>query len=100
MPGACLMGPLTPQHALLAGTRSGTRAVLPHSEGTVSYELVALSGGSLSLPEVTVRAAQLGAQLQPLAGRKVYAAQAPKGSLEAADLAGPLVPRMAELAVQ
>ena len=85
---------------MFAGTRSGTRAVLPHSEGTVSYELVALTGGSLSLPEVSIRAAQLGAQLQPLAGRKVYAAPAPKGSLNGADLAGPLAPRMAELTVQ
>ena len=74
--------------------------MLPHSEGTVSYELMALTGGSLSLPEVTIRAAQLGAQLQVLAGRKVYAAPAPKGSLGGADLASPLAPRMAELAVQ
>ena len=74
--------------------------MLPHSEGTVSYELVALTGGTLSLPEVTVRAAQLGAQLQPLAGRKVYAAPAPKGNLSGADLAGPLASKMAELTVQ
>ena len=74
--------------------------MLPHSEASVSYELVALTGGSLSLPEVTVRAAQLGVQLQPLAERKIYAAPAPKGTMDAADLAGPLAPGMAALTVQ
>lgn len=84
---------------LFAGTRSGTKAVLPHSECTLSYELVAISGGTLSLPDITVTAAQLNAQLQPLAGCKIFAAPAPKGGMDAADSASTLAPKMAQLTV-
>jgi len=84
---------------LFAGTRSGTKAVLPHSECTLSYELVAISGGTLSLPDITVTAAQLNAQLQPLAGCKVFAAPAPKDAMDAADSDSTLAPRMAQLTV-
>ena len=82
-----------------AGTRSGTKAVLPHSECTLSYELVAISGGTLSLPDITVTAAQLNAQLQPLAGCKIFAAPAPKDAMNTADSASALAPKMAQLTV-
>ena len=74
--------------------------MLPHSEGTLSYELVAISGGTLNLPDITVTDAQLSAQLQPLAGSKIFAAPAPKEAAGAADSADHLAPRMAQLAVQ
>ncbi len=74
--------------------------MLPNSEGTLSYELVAISGGTLNLPDITVTAAQLNAQLQPLAGCKIFAAPAPKEATGAADSAGHLAPKMAQLTVQ
>ena len=74
--------------------------MLPHSEGTLSYELVAISGGTLNLPDITVTAAQLSVQLQPLAGSRLFAAPAPKQAAGAADLARHLAPRMAQLTVQ
>lgn len=74
--------------------------MLPHSEGLLSYELVALSGGTLNLPDITVTAAQLSAQLQPLAACKIFAAPAPKEATGAADAAGHLALKMSELTVQ
>lgn len=74
--------------------------MLPHSEGTLSYELVAISGGTLILPDIIVTAAQLSAQLQPLAGCKIFAAPAPKEATGAADSASHLAPKMAQLTVQ
>ena len=74
--------------------------MLPHSEGTLSYEVVPLSGGTLILPDITVTAAQLSAQLQPLAGCKIFAAPAPKQVAGAADVASHLAPKMSELTVQ
>ena len=85
---------------VFAGVRSGTKAVLPHSEGTLSYELVPISGGTLNLPDITVTAAQLSAQLQPLAGCKIFAAPASKEAAGAADAASHLAPKMAQLIVQ
>lgn len=71
--------------------------MLPHSEDTLAYELVAISGGTLNLPDIAITAPQLSAQLQPLAGCKVFAAPAPK---EAADGVSNIEPRLAQLAVR
>lgn len=71
--------------------------MLPHNEDTLAYELVAISGGTLNLPDITITAPRLSAQLQPLAGCKVFAAPAPKG---AADDVSDIGPRLAQLAVR
>lgn len=73
--------------------------MLPHNEGALAYELVAISCGMLNLPEITIRAAQLNAQLQPLAGCRIFAAPAAKEALGAAESASSLAPRLAQLTV-
>ena len=41
------------------------------------FQLVAVAAGSLALPEVTLAAPRYGAELAPLAGRRVFATPAP-----------------------
>lgn len=47
-------------------------SALPYQEALLRYQLIAVASGSLLLPEVHLSAARWAAQLQPLAGRRVF----------------------------
>ena len=46
-------------------------ALLPHAAAVLALELVAVSPGSLPLPDLAVSVRRFGASLRPLAGRRV-----------------------------
>ena len=75
----------------------GSIAVPPFQEETTHFQLVPVSAGTLPLPEITLWAARYAAELQPIAGRRVFVHPAPAAAQPLLPDAGALVAGFAQL---